>query len=261
MASSIPAGGGGRGGDSVQVQARGNDLPGIQAAQSLPAGQAVRGGNELLQQAAANAQAVRGIDAPPPPNQQQQQVQATNRIISDLTLAQGVRGSDLPAGTQIQGQAVRGLELSQLPGGARFDEGVGVFYSGSVETVPFPNEGEYAQPRKNTTSFKITNVFLSRPPSNDGDESAEELDDLEDSHTEDLSEMADSLSSQLEPLAAQAGGVGQPGLVNGVPQGWDQDAYQAHPGFGFVTFNQDTGYQVSYVDKTTGQLPIAELWL
>ena len=30
--------------------------------------------------------------------------------------------------------------------------------------------------------------------------------------------MADSLSSQLEPLAAQAGGVGQPGLVNGVPQ-------------------------------------------
>ena len=33
-------------------------------------------------------QAVRGTDAPPPPNQQQQQVQATNRIISDLTLAQ-----------------------------------------------------------------------------------------------------------------------------------------------------------------------------
>lgn len=40
-----------------KVQARGNDLPGVQAAQSLPAGQAVRGGNELLQQAAANAQA------------------------------------------------------------------------------------------------------------------------------------------------------------------------------------------------------------
>lgn len=28
-------------------------------------------------------------------------------------------------------------------GGARFDEGVGVFYSGSVETVPFPNEGKF----------------------------------------------------------------------------------------------------------------------
>ena len=43
-----------------------------------------------------------------------------------------------------------------------------------------------AQPRKKTTSFKITNVFPSRPPSNDGDVSAEELDDLEDSHTEEI---------------------------------------------------------------------------
>ena len=38
--------------------------------------------------------------------------------------------------------------------------------------------------RKKTTSFKITNVFLSRPPSNDGDESNEDCEDMEDSHTE-----------------------------------------------------------------------------
>ncbi len=45
-------------------------------------------------------------------------------------------------------------------------------------------EEQLAPQRKKTTSFKITNVFLSRPPSNDGDESNEDCEDLEDSHTE-----------------------------------------------------------------------------
>jgi hypothetical protein len=45
-------------------------------------------------------------------------------------------------------------------------------------------EGEELPQRKKTTSFKITNVFLSRPPSNDGDESNEDCEDMEDSHTE-----------------------------------------------------------------------------
>ena len=38
--------------------------------------------------------------------------------------------------------------------------------------------------KEKSTSFKITNVYLSRPPSNDGDESGEDNEDLEDSHTE-----------------------------------------------------------------------------
>ncbi len=45
-------------------------------------------------------------------------------------------------------------------------------------------DSEELPQRKKTTSFKITNVFLSRPPSNDGDESNEDCEDLEDSHTE-----------------------------------------------------------------------------
>ena len=38
--------------------------------------------------------------------------------------------------------------------------------------------------KEKSTSFKITNVYLSRPPSNDGEESGDDNEDLEDSHTE-----------------------------------------------------------------------------
>ena len=38
--------------------------------------------------------------------------------------------------------------------------------------------------KRKATSFKITNVYLSRPPSNDGEESCDDNEDLEDSHTE-----------------------------------------------------------------------------
>ena len=38
--------------------------------------------------------------------------------------------------------------------------------------------------KKKASSFKITNVYVSRPPSNDGDDSCDDLEDLEDSHTE-----------------------------------------------------------------------------
>ena len=45
-------------------------------------------------------------------------------------------------------------------------------------------EGENMENRRRPTSFKITNVFLSRPPSNDGDDSCEDGEELEDSRTE-----------------------------------------------------------------------------
>ena len=54
-----------------------------------------------------------------------------------------------------------------------------------VAALPPTMEGEdMPAKRKATTSFKITNVFLSRPPSNDGDDSCEDGEELEDSRTE-----------------------------------------------------------------------------
>ena len=47
-----------------------------------------------------------------------------------------------------------------------------------------PMEGEDMPTKRKATSFKITNVFLSRPPSNDGDDSCEDGEELEDSRTE-----------------------------------------------------------------------------
>ena len=61
-------------------------------------------------------------------------------------------------------------------------QGVVMGKGGEVEFSA--QDGDDIPARKKTTSFKITNVFLSRPPSNDGDESAEDLDDMDDSHTE-----------------------------------------------------------------------------
>ena len=54
-----------------------------------------------------------------------------------------------------------------------------------LAALPPTVEGEdMPAKRKATTSFKITNVFLSRPPSNDGDDSCEDGEELEDSRTE-----------------------------------------------------------------------------
>jgi len=83
-------------------------------------------------------------------------------------------------------------------------------------------EGGVEPPKRKTTSFKITNVFQSRPPSNDPDDIWEDGDDVDDSRTEDLSDIADSLtslSSQLDPLVQAEGGQAvsdqpQPGQVN-----------------------------------------------
>jgi len=77
-------------------------------------------------------------------------------------------------------------------------------------------EGDEAPQKRKATSFKITNVFLSRPPSNDGEDSCEDGEELEDSRTEDLSDITDanslnSLSSKLESLDF----VTNPVIVNG----------------------------------------------
>jgi len=50
--------------------------------------------------------------------------------------------------------------------------------------VTLSGEGDDLPQKRKATSFKITNVFLSRPPSNDGDDSCDDNEDLEDSHTE-----------------------------------------------------------------------------
>ena len=46
------------------------------------------------------------------------------------------------------------------------------------------SEADELTAKKKASSFKITNVYLSRPPSNDGDDSCDDNEDLEDSHTE-----------------------------------------------------------------------------
>ena len=46
-------------------------------------------------------------------------------------------------------------------------------------------------------------------------------------------------------------------------QNWEVEL-NTHPGFGFVTYNQDEGYPVSYVDNTTGMnilMPITLVFL
>jgi len=152
---------------------------------------------------------------------------------------------------------------------------------GHVQRLPGPSDGntvviggesDELPSKKKATSFKITNVYLSRPPSNDGEDSCDDNEDLEDSHTEDLSDIADSLSSQLETVAALNSGLQTNGPGSAV---WNRTSQQIsnddlhlinkpnanslrrqssdkdwepypHAGFGFVTFHQ---YPVSYLDK------------
>merc|ERR1719232_628741 len=163
---------------------------------------------------------------------------------------------------------------------------------GHVQRLPGPSDGntvliggeaDELTAKKKASSFKITNVYLSRPPSNDGDDSCDDNEDLEDSHTEDLS---DSLS-QLETVAALNSGptvVNGPGLAHAGPghntaraaqsssddpesvqfrkpssvtsfrrQSTDKDweGVYSHQGFGFVTYHNtgSTSYPVSYLDK------------
>ena len=62
--------------------------------------------------------------------------------------------------------------VQQVPGG----------YDGG--SVLSGSDSDELPSKRKATSFKITNVYLSRPPSNDGDESCDDNEDLEDSHTE-----------------------------------------------------------------------------
>ena len=54
--------------------------------------------------------------------------------------------------------------------------------------------------KEKSTSFKITNVYLSRPPSNDGEESGDDNEDLEDSHTEVTSVIINETAEHRIPL-------------------------------------------------------------
>ena len=85
---------------------------------------------------------------------------------------------------------------------------------GHVHHVTGPYEGGVGVPggeadelpsKKKATSFKITNVYLSRPPSNDGDDSCDDNEDLEDSHTEvqvtNTSVLLNSINSKLSLLS------------------------------------------------------------
>ena len=65
-------------------------------------------------------------------------------------------------------------QLGQLADGANN------ILSGETDELP-------SKKKEKSTSFKITNVYLSRPPSNDGDDSGDDNEDLEDSHTEVIS--------------------------------------------------------------------------
>ena len=103
---------------------------------------------------------------------------------------------------------------------------------GHVQRLPGPSDGntvliggesDELPSKKKATSFKITNVYLSRPPSNDGEDSCDDNEDLEDSHTEDLSDIADSLSSQLETVAALNSGLQPNGPGSAV---WNRNSQQ-----------------------------------
>merc|ERR1719450_973769 len=80
------------------------------------------------------------------------------------------------------------------------------------------SEADELTAKKKASSFKITNVYLSRPPSNDGDDSCDDNEDLEDSHTEDLSDslsQLETVAAQLETVAALNNPVNGPGGPQG----------------------------------------------
>jgi len=131
-------------------------------------------------------------------------------------------GPQVSVAGHVQHVSVAGQVQQAGPGGE-------VIVSGGNGGVPPGGDGDDLPQKRKATSFKITNVFLSRPPSNDGDDSCDDNEDLEDSHTEDLSDIADSLnslSSQLESVAA----LNNP--VNGVvgQQAGQQQVIQTGPG-------------------------------
>jgi len=199
-------------------------------------------------------------------------------------------GPQVSVAGHVQHVSVAGQVQQAGPGGGE------VIVSGGNGGILPGGDGDDLPQKRKATSFKITNVFLSRPPSNDGDDSCDDNEDLEDSHTEDLSDIADlsSLSSQLECVAALHNPVNGLGLLSGQAQviqpapgskhskaaGQVQQSSKeeyrrpslaadkcwenslppfTHPGFGFVTYQHTGGatYPVSYVDKATGYLPVA----
>jgi len=134
-------------------------------------------------------------------------------------------GDPVPLGSHLLGGAQAGPQVSvaghvqhvSVAGQVQQAGGGGgevIVSGGNNGVVPPGADGDDAPQKRKATSFKITNVFLSRPPSNDGDDSCDDNEDLEDSHTEDLSDIADSLnslSSQLESVAALNNPVNGPG--------------------------------------------------
>jgi len=132
-------------------------------------------------------------------------------------------GPQVSVAGHVQHVSVAG-QVQQAGGG-----GGEVIVSGGNGVLPPGTDGDDLPQKRKATSFKITNVFLSRPPSNDGDDSCDDNEDLEDSHTEDLSDIADSLnslSSQLESVAALNNPVNGPGG----PQGGSPQALPPAPG-------------------------------
>ena len=73
---------------------------------------------------------------------------------------------------KLQHVSVVGHVLPRLPGPS------------DGNTVVIGGESDELPSKKKATSFKITNVYVSRPPSNDGEDSCDDNEDLEDSHTE-----------------------------------------------------------------------------
>jgi hypothetical protein len=86
-------------------------------------------------------------------------------------------GPQVSVAGHVQHVSVAGQVQQAGPGGEVIVSG------GNGGVPPGGDDGDLPQKRK-ATSFKITNVFLSRPPSNDGDDSCDDNEDLEDSHTE-----------------------------------------------------------------------------
>ena len=104
-------------------------------------------------------------------------------------------GDPVPLGSHLLGGAQAGPQVSvaghvqhvSVAGQVQQAGGGGgevIISGGNNGVVPPGADGDDAPQKRKATSFKITNVFLSRPPSNDGDDSCDDNEDLEDSHTE-----------------------------------------------------------------------------
>ena len=90
-------------------------------------------------------------------------------------VSEGAVTTSVTAGVMsASGEGVPPAAAAPVGGGASSGAGAPLLGAGDGEEPP----------KRKTTSFKITNVFQSRPPSNDPDDSGEDGDDVDDSHTE-----------------------------------------------------------------------------